>query len=209
MLTILIADDHSAMRKGVKLILANEFAEIEFDEAVNAIETLKKVKEKKYDILILDMDMPGRNGLEVLKQMQVEKLTTPVLMFSLHYEGQLAVRALRAGAKGYLSKDTADTELVKAVSQILEGHKYITSSIIDLLASTLGGPIDKASHELLSNREHQILLLFGKGKTVSKIAEELCLSIATISTYRARILEKMKMENNAELVLYAVNNQLV
>lgn len=206
---ILIADDHSAIRNGVKLILSNEFNDMEFGEAVNSTDVLKKTQEKKWDILILDMDMPGRNGLDVLKQLKEEKSTVPVLMFSLHQEGQIAVRALKAGAKGYLSKDAVDTELVTAVKKIMAGSKYITPGVTELLACTLTNPTDKEPHELLSDREYQILILFGKGKTVSQIAKELSLSIPTISTYRSRILDKMGLENNAELALYAINNHLI
>lgn len=204
----LIADDHSAIRNGVKLILSNEFAECEFGEAVNGIEVLKKIKEKKWDILILDMDMPGRNGLEVLKQLKEEKCTVPVLMFSMHAEEQIAVRALRGGAFGYLSKDTVDSELIKAVNLIITGKKYITQTTAELLAEQLENPQNKEPHERLSDREYQTLLLFANGKTVSQIAEELFLSVPTVSTFRARILEKMNMKTTAELVSYALKNKL-
>ncbi len=206
---ILIADDHSAIRNGVKLILSNEFSEVEFGEAVNAAEVFKEVKGKKWDIIILDMDMPGRNGLEVIKQLKEDKANIPVLMFSMHPEGQIAVRALKAGAAGYLSKDTADTELVKAIHLILSGRKYITPLLAEQLAEQLENPQDKAPHEFLSDREYQTMLLIAKGKTVSQIAEELSLSVATISTYRARILEKTGMKTSAELTSYAIRNNLV
>jgi DNA-binding NarL/FixJ family response regulator len=206
---ILICDDHSAIRNGVKLILANEFNEIEFGEAINAIEIFKKLKEEKWDLIILDMDMPGRNGLEVLKQLKSEKSEVPILMFSMHPEGQIAVRALRSGAAGYLSKDTADTELVKAIQLILAGKRYITPAIAELLADQLENPLNKAPHELLSDREYQTLLLIASGRTVSQIAEELSLSITTVSTYRTRILEKTAMKTSAELTSYAIRNNLV
>src|ERR1051326_1075150 len=143
---------------------------------MSGAEVLKKVKEDKWHVLILDMDMPGRNGLEVLRQLKDENNTVPVLMFSMHPEEQIAIRALRAGASGYLSKDTADTELVNAVRLIFSGRKYITPSIAEQLAMQLENPENKAPHELLSDREYQTLLLFAKGKTVSEIAEELSLS---------------------------------
>ena len=206
---ILIADDHPAIRKGVRLMLESEYSEVEFGEATNAVEVFKKIKEKKWDILILDMDMPGRNGLEVLKQLKDDKTTIPVLMFSMHHEEQIAIRALKSGASGYLSKDAADTELSKAVHLILSGRKYITPAIAEQLAEQVGNPLDKAPHELLSDREYETLLLFAKGKTVSEIAKELSLGVPTISTYRARILEKMGMKNNAELANYAIRNNLV
>ena len=205
---ILIADDHSAIRNGVKQILTNEFSDVEFGEAVNAVEVFRKVKEKKWDILILDMEMPGRNGLEVLKQFKDEKINTPVLVFSFHPEAQVAIRALKSGASGYLSKDSADAELVKAIQQILSGRKYITPSLAEQLATQIGNPLDKALHELLSDREYETFLLIAKGKTVSQIAKELSLSVPTISTYRARILEKTRMKTNAELMSYAIHNQL-
>jgi two-component system, NarL family, invasion response regulator UvrY len=206
---ILIADDHSAIRNGVKLILADEFKDVEFGEAKNGVEVFRRIKEKKWDLLILDMDMPGRNGLEVLKQLKEEKENIPVLIFSMHPEEQIAVRALKSGAAGYLSKDSADTELVKAIQQILSGRKYITATLAEQLAAQLENPTDKAPHELLSDREYQTLLLFASGKTVTQIAEELSLSVPTISTYRARILEKMGMKTNAELTSYTIRNRLV
>lgn len=206
---ILIADDHSAIRNGVKLILSNEFSEVKFGEATSGADVLRKAKEENWDVIILDMDMPGRNGLEVLKQMKDEGLKIPVLMFSMHSETQIAVRALKAGAFGYLSKDTADTDLVTAIQQILSGRKFITPGVAEQLASHLENPLDKAPHELLSDREYQTLLLFAKGKTVSEIAEELSLSVPTISTYRTRILEKTGMKTTAELVSYVHRNGLV
>lgn len=206
---ILICDDHPAIRKGVKLILSDEFSEVEFGEAENSADVLKKAKEKKWDILILDMDMPGRNGLEVIKQIKDEKLNIPVLVFSMHPEGQVAIRVLKSGASGYLAKDVADTELVKAIRQIFSGRKYITPSLAEQLASQLENPSGKTPHELLSDREYQTLLLMAKGKTVSQISEELSLSVPTISTFRSRILEKMKMKTSAELISYAIRNNLV
>lgn len=206
---ILVADDHPAMRKGVKLILQNEFTEVEFGEAANGNEVFKKLKEKKWDILILDMDMPGRNGLDVLKQIKDEEIKIPVLMFSLHPEEQIAVRALKLGAAGYLAKDAADAELVKAVNLIFTGRKYITPSLAEQLAAQLENPSGKAPHELLSDREYETLLLIAKGKTITEIADELSLAVPTISTYRARILDKMNLKNSAELTSYAIRNKLV
>lgn len=206
---ILIADDHPSIRKGVKHLLSIEFSQVEFGEASNAIDIFNKLKDQKWDILILDMDMPGRNGLEVLGIIKDEKIKIPVLMFSMHPEDQVAVRALRLGASGYLAKDTAGEELVKAVQLILSGRKYIPASLAEQLAMQLENPENKLPHELLSDREYQTLLLFAKGKPVSVIAKELSLSVPTISTYRARILEKMSMKTNAELVRYTIQNNLV
>jgi two-component system invasion response regulator UvrY len=206
---ILVADDHPAIRNGVKLILKNEFGEVEFGEASNAVEIFKVLNEKKWDILILDMDMPGRNGLEVLKQLKSENNKIPVLVFSMHPEEQIAVRVIKSGAQGYLSKDSASEDLGKAVHHILSGKKYITPALAEQLANLIGNPTDKAPHELLSDREYQTLLLIASGKTVSQIAEELLLSVPTISTYRTRILEKMNFKTSAELTHYAISKGLV
>ncbi|MES2778352.1 MAG: response regulator transcription factor [Bacteroidota bacterium] len=205
----LIADDHSAIRNGVKLILSQEFKEAEFGEAANAVEVFAHLRQKKWDLLILDIDMPGRNGLEVLKQLKDEDSHIAVLVFSMHPEEQIAIRALRSGASGYLAKDSADTELVKAIHQILTGRKYITPSLAEQLLTQLEHPLDQSPHALLSDREYQTLMLIASGKTVSQIAEELSLSVATVSTYRNRILGKMNMKTNAELAHYAIRNNLV
>src|ERR1035437_8900913 len=185
---ILIADDHPTIRNGVKQILASEFSEIEFGEASNAAEVFKMVREKDWDLLILDMNMPGRNGLEVLKQLKDEKTTIPILMFSMHPEEQIAIRALKSGASGYLAKDAASAELANAVRQLLSGRKYITSSLAEQMASYMENPSNKAPHELLSDREYETLLLFAKGKNVSHIAKELSLSVPTISTCLSPLL---------------------
>lgn len=206
---ILIADDHPAIRNGVKRILADEFLDVQFGEAVNGAETLKLARSGCWDVLILDVDMPGRNGLEVLKQLKDEKIPIPVLMFSMYPEDQLAVRAIRSGAMGYLSKSALDEELVQAVKKVLTGKRYITPLAAELLATQLENPQDRPLHELLSDREYQTFLLLAKGKPTSEIAEELSLSIPTISTYRARILEKMNMKSNAELVRYAIEKKLI
>lgn len=206
---ILICDDHPAIRKGIKLILESEFSGAEISEASDAAEVLKKINEKKWDILILDVDMPGRNGLDVLKQLKDDGVKTPVLVFSMHPEELIAIRAIKLGASGYLSKDTADEELVKAINHIMLGKRYITPSLAEQLATQIEKPGSKAPHELLSDREYQTLLLIAKGKTISKIAEELSLGVPTISTYRSRILEKTGMKTSAELTTYAIRNNLV
>lgn len=207
---ILIADDHQVVRRGLKMILSDEFNEVEFEEAENSAEVFQKILKKKWDLLILDINMPGRNGLDVMKQIKTEKIKVPVLMLSMHPEEQIAVRALRAGAMGYLSKDTADTELLNAVRQILSGKKYITPAVAEQLAEQLSvNPEGKEPHELLSDREYETLLLIATGKSVSEIAEKLSLSPPTISTFRSRILEKTGMKTNAELVSYALRNHLV
>ena len=206
---ILIADDHSAIRLGVKHICTGEFPNLTFGEAVNYGEVFSKLKDDKWDILILDIDLPGRNGLDILKQIKAEKIKIPVLMFSFHSEEQIAIRALKLGAAGYLSKDAADMELIKAINQILAGRKYVSQALSEKLISLMDENTSKEPHELLSDREYQTLLLIASGKTVTEIAEILSLSTPTISTYRARILEKMKLKNNAELTTYAITQKLV
>src|ERR1700741_2874361 len=156
---ILLADDHPYIRDGIKQILMREYQEVEFGEASTGIEVFRVLKDKKWDLIILDMDMPGRNGLDVLKQLKEEGSAIPVLMLSMHPEEQIAVRALKSGAFGYLGKDSAGTELVIAVQKILSGRKYITPSLAEQLASHLEAPLDKAPHELLSDREYETLLL--------------------------------------------------
>jgi two-component system invasion response regulator UvrY len=206
---ILIADDHSAIRIGVKQICTSEFPSVLFGEAINYAEVFQKLKESDWDLLILDIDLPGRDGLDILKQIKAEKLKVPVLMFSFHSEEQIALRALKIGAAGYLSKDAADLELIKAINQIIQGRKYVSESLSEKLLSLLEDNSGKELHEFLSAREYQTLLLIASGKTVSEIAGILCLSTPTISTYRARILEKMKMKNNAALTTYAITQKLV
>lgn len=208
MIRILIADDHAAIRKGVRMILSGELPGLEFGEAVDGKEVLKKTRQEKWDLIILDMDMRGKDGLEVLKQLQCEKTHVPVLMFSMHEEGQLALRALKAGAKGYLPKETVDTELLTAVQRILAGKKYITTGLAEQLVEQMQNP-EKNPHESLSDREYQTLILISKGKTISQIAENLSLSVATVSTFRARVLEKTGMKNTAELVSYVLRKNLV
>ena len=206
---ILIADDHSAVRSGVKHILSQEFPTIEFGEAVNAPEVIKILKKSCWDVLILDVDLPGRSGLEILKQIRTEGMKLPVLVFSFHREDQLAVRALRAGASGYLSKDAADTDLVTAINQLLSGRKYISASVAQLLASQFSTETVEESHNHLSDREYQIMLLIAQGNTVTEISDNLSLSASTVSTYRSRILEKMNMKNNAELMNYVIRRNMV
>ena len=206
---ILIADDHSSIRNGVKYILGDEFHEVEFGEARNAIEVMQKINDRNWDVLILDMDLPGRNGLEVLRQLKDEKISIPVLVFSFHREEQFAIRALKSGAAGYLAKDAADSELVKALNQIFAGRKYVSSFVSEQLIAQLENPLAKEPHEFLSDREYETLLLIASGKTVSQIANELSLSVSTMNTYRSRILEKMGMKSNAELVRYALENKLI
>ncbi len=206
---ILLADDHPAIRIGVKQICSTEFPSVQFGEATNYAEVFQKLNEHEWDILILDIDLPGRSGLDVLRQIKAEKLKIPVLMFSFHSEEQIALRALKSGASGYLSKDAADTELIKAINRILDGRKYVSQSLSEKLLYMLDDDAGKEPHELLSEREYETFILIASGKTVTEIAGKLNLSKPTVSTYRARILDKMKLKNNAEIIAYGVGQKLV
>lgn len=205
---ILLTDDHAVVRQGLKLILADRFKRAEFGEASNAQEAIARVTKEKWDVAVLDVTMPGRSGLEVLKEMKRLRPRMPVLILSMHPEDQFAVRMLKTGAAGYLTKESAGEELVGAIEKVMAGGRYISSSLAERMASYLDMDVHKPPHERLSDREFLILRMIATGKTVSQIAMELSLSVKTISTYRARVLEKMDMKNNAELTHYAVQNHL-
>jgi len=209
MISILVADDHSVVRKGLKLILEEGFPGANVVEVSNAEETIEKVLQQNWDVVISDLSMPGRSGLDALQQIKQINAKTPVLILSIHPEEQYAMRALKSGASGYLSKEMAPDELVKAVEKVMSGKKYITPSIAEKLASIFDEDTEKAPHENLSDREFAVLKLIAKGKSVSEIAESLFLSVTTVSTYRSRIMSKMNMKNNAELTLYAIDNKLI
>jgi two-component system, NarL family, invasion response regulator UvrY len=209
MLKILIADDHTVVRKGLKQILLEEFHSALVEEVADAEELLKKLMKGEWDVVISDLSMPGRSGLEALQQIRQYYPKLPVLILSAHSEEHYAIRVLKAGAAGYLSKDSAAEELVKAVNRVLSGRKYITSSIAEKLADTLDHDNGKLSHENLSDREFEVLKLLAAGKSVSDIAASLSLSVTTVSTYRARVMVKMNMKTNADLTLYAVENKLI
>lgn len=206
---ILIADDHAVVRKGLVQILHEEFALAAITEVSNGNEVLLEVEKDTWDIILMDISMPGRNGLETLKQLRANGVKTPVLMLSMHPEEQYAVRVLKSGASGFLNKQSATDELLVAIHKILSGRKYVTPSIAEKLAETVGDRAEKLNHELLSDREMQVLQFIASGKTVSDIADELALSVNTISTYRSRILEKLQLNNNAELTRYALDNKIV
>ena len=208
MLKILIADDHPVFRRGLKQIIAETTDIVVADEAADGLEVLNKVKVGDFDVVLLDISMPGKTGIDVLAQLKYERPKLPVLMLSMHPEEQYAVRALRAGASGYLTKESAPDELVGAIRKVSTGGKYVSSSLAERLASLLQ-KAEQLPHDILSRREYQVMCLMASGKTVSEIAKELSLSVKTISTYRSRILEKMKMKNNAELTRYAINNSLI
>ena len=206
---ILITEDHAVVREGVKLILADHFKKAVFGEARNATEALARVWKEKWDVVLLDITMPGRSGLEVLKEIKRSRPRLPVLILSMHPEDQFAVRLLKAGAAGYLTKESAGEELVGAIKKVVGGGRYISPSLAERMASYLTIDVQKAPHERLSDREFLILRMIGSGRQVSQIAKELSLSVSTVSTYRARILEKMDMKNNAELTHYALQKRLV
>lgn len=209
MIRILIADDHAILRRGIRQILAEVPGVGVVDEATNGQEVLAKAARGKYDLVLLDISMPGRSGLDVLKQLRTESPDLPVLIVSMHPEEQYALRALKAGASGYLTKESAPDELINAVQKILHGGKYVSESLAERFVTELGKPAEKALHETLSDREYEILRMIASGKTVSEIGEELSLSVKTVSTYRTRILSKMNMKNNAEITRYAIENSLL
>ncbi len=197
------------VRQGLKLILADHFKRVTFGEARNAPEALSRITKDTWDVVVLDVTMPGRNGLEVLKEMKRLRPRIPVLVLSMHPEDQFAVRMLKTGAAGYLTKESAGSELVGAIEKVVGGGRYISPSLAERMASYLDMDVQKAPHERLSDREFLILRMIASGKAVSQIARELSLSVKTISTYRARLLEKMGMKNNSEITHYALQEKLV
>lgn len=208
-LSFLIADDHPIVLKGMIKLIKDEYPDALVLEAANGNEVLQLVRKVFFNLLILDISMPGKNGVEILKQLKSEDYKMPVLFLSMYPEDQYAVRAIKAGAYGYLPKSSAPEELVNAIKIILSGKKYIPFSLAENLATALEKNFSDQLHEKLSDREFAVLKLIASGKTVSQAAEDLSLSAATVSTYRARILEKMNMKSNAELTNYAIKNGLV
>lgn len=206
---ILIADDHVVVRRGLKDILSEDLKLAAFGEAQNAPEVFELLDQKDWDVVVLDISMPGRGGLDVLKELRVRYPRIPVLVLSMHPEEQYAVRVLKAGASGYMTKESAAEELVGAIVKVVSGRKYISSALAEKLAFDLETGVEKPPHETLSDREYQVMRMIASGKTVTGISQELSLSVKTISTYRGRILEKMRMNTNAELTHYAIRNELV
>lgn len=209
MLRILIADDHSVVRKGLRQILLDEFPTAKIEEVPDAEELIKKVMSDKWDVVVSDLSMPGRSGLDALQQIKISFPQLPVLILSIHPEEQYALRALKSGASGYLSKDTAPDELVKAVQKVLLGKKYISQSIAEKLADNFSSDTTLYPHESLSDREFDVMKLLANGKSVSEIAEMLSLSVTTVSTYRARVMVKMNLKSNSDLTKYALENKLI
>jgi two-component system, NarL family, invasion response regulator UvrY len=209
MIRILVADDHIVVRRGLRMILLDGFPGAHIEEVGDAEDLVKQVIKADWDVVISDLSMPGRSGLDALQQIKQIKPNLPFLILSIHPEEQYALRVLKAGASGYLSKDMAPDELVNAVQKVLLGKKYITPSIAEKLTSVFNQDNGKLPHESLSDREFDVLKLLAAGKSVSEIAESLFLSATTVSTYRARIITKMGLKNNAELTLYAIENKLL
>ena len=209
MIRILIADDHAIVRRGLKHIVSEQPDMTVAGEAENARRVLDLVRTDKWDVIVLDINMPGRSGLEVLKELRREHPKLPVLVLSVHPEDQYGVRVLKAGAAGYLTKDSAPDELVQAIRKVHRGGKYVSASLAEVLVFELETETDRPRHKSLSDREYQVMTMIASGKTVGEIGEELSLSVKTISTYRARVLGKMKMRTNAELTHYAIQNQLL
>jgi DNA-binding NarL/FixJ family response regulator len=209
MLNIIIADDHLLFREGVKRILSETSDIAVVEEAGNGQELLEKTGMKKYDVILLDISMPGRSGLDVIKQLRSDNPDIPILVLSMHPEAEYAERVLKAGASGYLVKECTPDELIEAIRKVSKGKKYVTPSLAEILACNLDIKTSGLPHEALSDREYEIMCMIASGKTVKEIAGELSLSRKTISSHRAHILEKMGMKNNAQLTHYAIQNHLV
>ncbi len=209
MIHVLIADDHEVVRRGLKDILESERGMRVVAEAASGTDAVALARKTRLDAIVLDISMPGMSGLDALKELKAICPDVPVLILSIYPEEQYAVRVLKAGAAGYLTKDTAPEELVVAVRRVISGRKYVSPSLAERLACELEEGIDKLPHERLSDREFQLLLMIARGRTVGEIALELSLSVKTVSTYRSRVLEKMGMRNNAEIMRYVMDRNLL
>jgi two-component system, NarL family, invasion response regulator UvrY len=209
MLRVLIADDHAVVREGLKQIILDAFPSAFIEDVADAEDMLKRIMTKEWDVVISDISMPGRSGLDVLQQIRQTHPKLPILILSVHPEEQYAIRVLKAGASGYLNKDLAPEDLVKAINRVLTGKKYITPSIAEKLANTLEQDQGKFTHEFLSDREFEVLKMLASGKSVSDIAAQISLSTTTVSTYRARIMAKMDLKTNADLTLYCIEHKLI
>jgi DNA-binding NarL/FixJ family response regulator len=206
---IIIADDHAIVREGLKQILADSRDIVVTGDAENGLDAIKLLRATECDVLLLDISLPDRSGIEVLKQVKKEFPRLAVLMLSMHREDQYAIRSLKAGASGYMNKQSAPKDLVSAIREVAQGRKYISAALAQELANQIGDDREVPPHETLSDREYQTFMMIASGKTVSDIALELALSVKTISMYRSRLLQKMKLRNNAELTHYAIRNELV
>lgn len=209
MIRILVADDHAIVRRGLRQIVADESDMEVVGEAQTTQEILDLARQEEWDVIVLNISMPGRGGFEALKALKQTHSKRPVLVLSMYPEDQFAVRAFRAGAAGYMTKESAPEELVQAIRKVVRGGKYVSPSLAEKLAAELGEDAERPPHEALSDREYHVLCLLASGKTVTQIAAEMSLSVKTISTYRARLLEKMRMKTNAEVTRYAIEHRLV
>ena len=209
MIRILITDDHALIRLGLKQLLIAGFGKTTIGEATNAREALDQISQKDWDAVLLDITMPGRSGLDVLRDIKMMKPKLPILILSACSEDQFALRVLKLGAAGYIKKESAPEELVAALKKVIAGKKYITASVAEKLASNLKPDSDRAPHETLSDREYEVMCMIARGRTSSQIAKILSLSVKTVSTYRTRILEKLQLHTNADLTYYAIKNGMV
>src|SRR5262245_22580006 len=209
MIKVVVVDDHAVVREGLKRIIAENPGMSVTAEAGDGHEAMKVIQSQPCDVVLLDLTMPDKSGLDVLKQLHAESPRLPVLVLSMHSEDQYAVRVLRAGAAGYLTKETAPARLVQAIRKVVRGGKYVSPTLAERLVYDLDADASRSPHQTLSDREYQVLCLIATGRTVTQIAEELGLSVKTISTYRVRMLEKLNMKNNAELTRYAIKEGLV
>lgn len=209
MIRILVADDHAIVRRGLGQIVADESDMEVVGEAQTTQEILDLARQEEWDVIVLNISMPGRGGFEALKGLKQTHSKRPVLVLSMYPEDQFAVRAFRAGAAGYMTKESAPEELVQAIRKVVRGGKYVSPSLAEKLAAELGEDAERPPHEALSEREYHVLCLLASGKTATQIAAEMSLSVKTISTYRARLLEKMRMKTNAEVTRYAIEHRLV
>lgn len=209
MRNLLIVDDHAIVRRGLKDLFAEIGSDVVIGEASDGDEAIAKSRKEKYDLVILDISMPGKNGIEVMEQILAEQPETKVILLSIYPEEHYAIRGIKAGAKGYLNKDCPPDELLSAARKVLTGGRYISSNLAEIMAFEMSGEVDKPKHSQLSNREHEVLIKIVQGDSINEIAEELFISAKTVSTYKTRILEKLQLKNSAQLTYYAVKNNLI
>jgi two-component system invasion response regulator UvrY len=208
MVRVLVVDDHPLVRKGIVQVFLSHFSDAVVGEAGSESEALEAIRKQAWNLIVLDLSLPGRGGLDLLKDLKDAHATVPVLIVSAYPESQFAVRALRAGASGYLTKESPPEILIEASRQIMDGARYITPTIADLLADNLGADASRQPHELLSDREYEVMIRIAKGESPTEIADSLSLSVKTVATYRVRILNKMALKNNADLMQYAIRRNL-
>ena len=209
MINILVVDDHALIRKGMKQILDDTSDIRVTGEAESGQQAIKMVRENKYDIALLDITLPDKYGIDVLRQLKLQCPSLPILILSMHPDEQYAMRSIRAGAAGYMNKQSAPSQLVTAIRQVASGRKYISGELAEQLANEMANDKQEVTHQILSNREYQTLCLMAAGKSLSEMADIMSLSAKTVSVYRARMLEKMKLRNNAEAVRYAIDHHLI